>query len=139
MPSHRKTKRKKKLNKHGRSGNPYLPQETGTPSFRIIPPHYPQRETRQREPQQRLSTNQKKSSGQNFYAYNDLLGQSNYFFPDTSSPHNKTGQKYMKGDYGGIDSYDFVIDCMLNAHRLPDDILPPMQLQEAPGGYCLNP
>ena len=45
----------------------------------------------------------------------------------------------MKEEYEVIDSYDFAIDCMLNALRLPDEIIPPMQLQEAPGGYLINP
>ena len=139
MPSHRKTKRKKKQRKQGKSGDPSPPRTTTSPTVTIGGVYECQERERKRTIQLRPHEGQKKLARQNFYTDNGLTSQKGYFHPDTRSLYNNNRQKFMKGDDEGADDYDFAVYCLLCALEIPETVLPPIEMQEVPGGFCINP
>ena len=139
MPSHRKTKRKKKQNKHDKSGGPRPPRTTKLPVIRVSGAYECPGKERQNETRMRLHEGQKKLARTNFYIDNGLIGRQGCFFPDVRSAYNNERRKFMVADYQGADDYDFAIYSLLCSLEIPEDVLPPIEMQEVPGGFCINP
>ena len=141
MPSHRKTKRKKKGAKKDRSSITRTPGDApGTTMTRKTTTKPPQKQgkktnlpvARMRKP--RLH----KMDHQNFYAFNELTGPDFYFYPDLVSPHNSLDTKFLNGNLSGLREYESAVEGLTNSIGLDETTIPPRRLKKVPGGYLIN-
>ena len=127
MPSHRKTKRKKKGAMKGRSGNARPPANTSstTGAKETERKTRPKREKKTTWPVARTKAPRiHNMDGRNFFVHNELMGLEEYFYPDLTSPHNSLSTKFINGSYRGLYGFESAVESLTWKLKIDETTIP---------------
>ena len=135
MPGHCKTKRKKMRSTRDPPNNNDSSREMLPPTRAEIKQKKDIEKEGHKVDQQWIRTNKRKvpSKTQDFYAYNDLTIPNSRFLPKVVPPCSTKDRRYVKGNYVGLDSYEYAVKCLLNILQISPAALPRANTKKIPG------
>ena len=141
MPSHRKTKRKKKGAMKGRSSNARPPGDTSstTGTKETEKKTILKRDKKTTRPAVRTKAPRiHNMDGRNFFVHNELMGMEEYFYPDLTSPHNNLSTKFINGSCRGLYGFECAVESLIWNLGIDEMTIPLRRLKKVAGGYLID-